>query len=99
MAISCLYKFVCAVILSFHLSNGTKMTDKNQRPEESPDSSDFTNQWPSELSEYFKFDDDQWLGDDPESFASEHVSNQVYHATEVGGSSHFEGSSSSKLSF
>ncbi|RDX82568.1 putative WRKY transcription factor 50, partial [Mucuna pruriens] len=74
------------------------MTDKNPRPPpDTPDSDDFTNQWPLELSEYLKFDDNQWMHDDLESFASEDVSNQVHQASNVGhggGSSHFEESSS-----
>ncbi|XP_058781100.1 probable WRKY transcription factor 50 [Vicia villosa] len=49
------------------------MTDKNPY---SPDDSDFTNQWPLELSEYLKFDDDEWPDDNPEPFFAEHVSNQ-----------------------
>lgn len=78
------------------------MTDKNPKPPppDRPDSDDFTNQWPFELSEYLKFDDNQWMHDGLESFASENVSNQVHQVSNAGefggGSSHFEGSSSSK---
>ncbi|XP_061355892.1 probable WRKY transcription factor 50 [Gastrolobium bilobum] len=72
------------------------MTDRNPRQADSPDS--VTNQWPFELSEYLKFDDNQWLHDDQESFVSEHVSKQVYEANEErdfgGGGSYFVGSSS-----
>ncbi|XP_061374955.1 probable WRKY transcription factor 50 isoform X2 [Gastrolobium bilobum] len=92
---------MCTTILSFHI-DGTKMTDKNPRPASSPDS-DFTNQWPDlELSEYLKFDDDQWADDGPESFVSEHVLNQDNQANEAGefggSSSHFEESSSRDIS-
>ncbi|XP_020206759.1 probable WRKY transcription factor 50 [Cajanus cajan] len=75
------------------------MTDKNPKPPpDTPDSDDFTNQWPFELSdEYLNFDDHQWMRDDlHESFASVNVSNQSHQASNVGdfgGSSQFEGSS------
>lgn len=90
------------------------MTERNparQRGAEaeysSPDS-DFSNlQWPLELSEYLKFDDDnnQWLHDDINPTTESFVSNQqVYNIqanqvgggdfVEGGGSSHFEGSTS-----
>ncbi|TKY58030.1 WRKY transcription factor 50 [Spatholobus suberectus] len=72
------------------------MTDRNPRPPppDTPDSDEFTNQLPFELSD-LNFDDNQWLN---ESFASENVSNQVHQASNVGhfggGGSHFEVSSS-----
>ncbi|KAJ1430113.1 WRKY domain [Sesbania bispinosa] len=74
------------------------MADRNPRsPDSSPDS-DFTNQWPFELSEYLKFDDNPWLHDEPDSFVSEHVSNQFYQTNyqpgDFGGSGSHEGSSS-----
>ncbi|KAH1119634.1 hypothetical protein GLYMA_17G224800v4 [Glycine max] len=80
------------------------MTDKIPKPPppDTPDSDDFTNQWPFELSEYLKFDDNQWMHDGLESFASENVSNQVHQVSNAGefggGSSHFEGSSSNTSS-
>ncbi|KAG4379311.1 hypothetical protein GLYMA_17G224800v4 [Glycine max] len=59
------------------------MTDKIPKPPppDTPDSDDFTNQWPFELSEYLKFDDNQWMHDGLESFASENVSNQVHQVS------------------
>ncbi|KAK7377101.1 hypothetical protein VNO80_02521 [Phaseolus coccineus] len=72
------------------------MTDNNPRPPpDTPDSDDFCNQWPFELSEYLQLDDDQWMHDDFESFSSENnVSNQVHLGGSGGGGSYFEGSSS-----
>lgn len=76
------------------------MTDKNPKPPDSPDN-EFTNQWPMDLSEYLKFDDDQWPEDDIETLVSGHVPNQDNQANEVGdfgesgSGSHLEGSSSS----
>jgi len=86
---------VSAVILSFHIIQcGAKMTDNNPKPPpDTPDSDDFCNQWPFELSEYLQFDDNQWMQDDIPSFSSENVSNQVHQASN---GSYFEGSSSSK---
>ncbi|KAK7261023.1 hypothetical protein RIF29_27326 [Crotalaria pallida] len=95
------------LILCFHI-NGTKMTDKNERPaySHSPDIDDFTNQWSAELSEYLNLEDsNEWLGeDDLDSFVSEHVSSQQVYQANVsdfgGGSSidHFEGSSTREIS-
>ncbi|RDY13080.1 putative WRKY transcription factor 50 [Mucuna pruriens] len=67
------------------------MTDKNPKPQDSPDSG-FIN----ELSEYLNFDGDQWPDDDPDSFVPEHVLTQDNQANEFGASSgsHFEGASS-----
>ncbi|QCD99190.1 probable WRKY transcription factor 50 [Vigna unguiculata] len=68
------------------------MTDNNPKPPpDTPDSDDFCNQWPFELSEYLQFDDNQWMQDDIPSFSSENVSNQVHQASN---GSYFEGSSS-----
>ncbi|CAJ2643791.1 unnamed protein product [Trifolium pratense] len=78
------------------------MTEKNPIQPNSPDT-DFINQWPMDLSEYLRFDDDddQWPDDDPEPFVSEHVINQDnQQANELlvgdfgGIESHLEGSSS-----
>uniref|UniRef100_A0A0R0FS54 WRKY domain-containing protein n=1 Tax=Glycine max TaxID=3847 RepID=A0A0R0FS54_SOYBN len=65
------------------------MTDKIPKPPppDTPDSDDFTNQWPFELSEYLKFDDNQWMHDGLESFASENVSNQVHQVSNADTSS------------
>ncbi|WVY91637.1 hypothetical protein V8G54_037151, partial [Vigna mungo] len=76
-----------------------KMTDNNPKPPpDTPDSDDFCNQWPFELSEYLQFDDNQWMHDDIPSFSSENVSNQVHQPSNVrefeGDESYFEGSSS-----
>lgn len=77
------------------------MTDNNPKPPpDTPDSDDFCNQWPFELSEYLQFDDNQWMHDDIPSFSSENVSNQVHQPSNVReferDESYFEGSSSSK---
>ncbi|KAJ1423412.1 WRKY domain [Sesbania bispinosa] len=79
------------------------MTDKNQGPPDSPDT-----QWPlelSELSEYLKFDNDQWPDDDPDSFVSGHALNQDNQTNETGDfggirstSNLVEGSSSREVS-
>ncbi|KAI4316492.1 hypothetical protein L6164_024472 [Bauhinia variegata] len=62
-------------------------TDNNPKPEDSPDSDDFTN-----LSEYLKLDDFE----DPDSFFTEHAPFQDFQAKDFGasGSTHFQGSSS-----
>jgi len=67
------------------------MTDNNPRPPpDTPDSDDFCNQWPFELSEYLQLDDF-------ESFSPENnVSNQVHLSGSGGSGSYFEGSSNSK---
>ncbi|ESW33060.1 hypothetical protein PHAVU_001G039900 [Phaseolus vulgaris] len=64
------------------------MTDNNPRPPpDTPDSDDFCNQWPFELSEYLQLDDF-------ESFSPENnVSNQVHLSGSGGSGSYFEGSS------
>ncbi|OIV96418.1 hypothetical protein TanjilG_09845 [Lupinus angustifolius] len=70
------------------------MTDKTPTISDSPDED-----WSFELSEYLKFDNDQWPDDDPESFVSDHVlmnTNEV--VDNFGGSgSQVEGSSSREL--
>ncbi|KAF1859693.1 hypothetical protein Lal_00010277 [Lupinus albus] len=95
----------CMVILCCHMNSGTKMTDKNERAADSSPDSDFTNQWCVELSEYLKFDgNNEWVvDDDPGSFVSDHVSNQmVYDQANVvsafgeGSGILFEGSSSTR---
>jgi len=103
------YIYVCIYIprtmISFHNGTNSKkiMTDKNPISPNSPDS-DFTNQWPLELSEYLKFDDDIWPDDDSEPFVSEHVLNcDIQQANELvgdfgGSGSQIDGSSSSKPS-
>jgi len=62
------------------------MSDKNPKPPDSPES-DFTKQWPSELSEYLNLDDDEWPYDDLDSFVSEHVLSHNTQVGELGGSS------------
>ncbi|BAT78007.1 hypothetical protein LR48_Vigan04g233600 [Vigna angularis] len=59
------------------------MSGDNTKPSDSPES-DFTKQWPSELSEYLNLDDDQWSYDDLDSFVSGHVFSHKTEANEVG---------------
>lgn len=67
------------------------MTERNPIAADSSPDSDFSNQWPFELSDYLNFDDNQWLQIDPTT-----ESNFVYHANELEGDhSHIEGTSSS----
>ncbi|OIW04007.1 hypothetical protein TanjilG_30283 [Lupinus angustifolius] len=69
------------------MNGGTKMSDKNERAQDSSPDTVFTNYLSAELSEYFKFDDiNEWLiDDDIESFVSSQE--VLYHQPNV--ASHF----------
>ncbi|XP_027904948.1 probable WRKY transcription factor 50 isoform X2 [Vigna unguiculata] len=72
---------MCAIVHSFRI-NGVKMSGDNPKPPHSPES-DFSKQWPSELSQYLNFDDDQWSYDDLDSFVSGHAFSHKTEAIEV----------------
>ncbi|XP_057432260.1 probable WRKY transcription factor 50 isoform X2 [Lotus japonicus] len=99
----CYKNLMILSLISYHHQCYQNMTDKNpvSLPPDSPES-DFINQWPQELSEYLKLDDDnQWPDDDDHpdhSFANSwHVLNQDNQTNQVGdfggSSSNVEGSS------
>ncbi|CAL0321857.1 unnamed protein product [Lupinus luteus] len=84
------------------MNGGTKMSDKNERAQDSSPDSDFTNYLSADLSEYLKFDDiDEWLVDDdlesfvPSQEVAYHQPNVVSHFGKGGG--HYEGSSTREV--